>query len=206
MNFLSNPSPTPHVTVFLILFDLGLSCSLRVKSSLGLHIFKTVISAYTAYNILGELELLNSRSAARAITGLCSVEVHGLSWNYSKVIHVDNWLRIISYLGAPNAVNISWSLSSGSTMWLARPTIRTYLLLIYAIFNIVAYTNWCRSVHNFFDVGANGFIVHVSAWAVCVCTNLACQIEASVGHGGVICAVIYLLLAFDETDWIRIWV
>jgi hypothetical protein len=154
---------------------------------------------------LGQFELLDSWPTARAITSLSSVEVHGLSWNNPKVIHVEYWLRIVSDLGTSYAVDITRSLSSGASMWLARSAIRAHLILGCAIFNVVTYTNWCWSVHNFFNIRAYGFIIHVWARAVCG-PNLARNIQASFCYSWVICAVVDLLLSFYETDRVWIWV
>lgn len=46
--------------------------------------------------------------------------------------------------------------------------------MVGAILNVVAYADWCRGVHNFFNVGADSLIVNFRVLAVFVAPNLAC--------------------------------
>jgi len=104
LNFIGNPSPTLHETVFLIL----ISCwSLTVKSLLRLHVFKTVIGAYSPNHILGYFYLLHRWPAPRTITSLSSVEIHGLPRNNPQLIYVEYLLRIASNLGTSYTVDIA---------------------------------------------------------------------------------------------------
>jgi len=105
LNFIGNPSPTFHETVFLIL--ISWVWSLTVKSLIRLHVFKTVFGAYSPNHILGYFELLHSWPAPRTITSLSSVKIHGLSRNNPQLIYVEYWLRIASNLGTSYAVDIA---------------------------------------------------------------------------------------------------